>query len=94
MMKLISCFKGAVSYQTANIAYTLSLIRTTTKERITFLKKHYGWGGSYTGLYNENHDAKGITFSHGDLTKPYAKIQISWSEAEKHIDRLIKIETI
>ena len=63
---------------------------TDKKERITFLKNEYGWGGSYTGLYNENHDAKGITFSHEDLTKPYAKIQISWSEAEKHIDRLIK----
>ena len=61
-----------------------------TKERITFLKNHYGWGGSYTGVYNENHDAKGITFSHGDLSKPYAKIEIKWNEAEKHIDRLIK----
>ena len=60
------------------------------KERITFLKNHYGWGGSYTGVYNENHDAKGITFSHGDLSKPYAKIEIKWNEAEKHIDRLIK----
>ena len=60
------------------------------KERITFLKNHYGWGGSYTGSYNENHDAKGITFSHGDLSKPYAKIEIKWNEAEKHIDRLIK----
>ena len=50
---------------------------TDKKERITFLKNEYGWGGSYTGLYNENHDAKGITFSHEDLTKPYAKIQIS-----------------
>ena len=60
------------------------------KERITFLKNHYGWGGSYTGSYNENHDAKGITFSHGDLSKPYAKIEIKWNEAERHIDRLIK----
>ena len=70
--------------------YTFFDTHTDKKERITFLKNGYGWGGSYTGLYNENHDAKGITFSHEDLTKPYAKIQISWSEAEKHIDRLIK----
>ena len=70
--------------------YTFFDTHTDKKERITFLKNEYGWGGSYTGLYNENHDAKGITFSHEDLTKPYAKIQISWSEAEKHIDRLIK----
>ena len=70
--------------------YTFFDTHTDKKERITFLKNEYGWGGSYTGLYNENHDAKGITFSHENLTKPYAKIQISWSEAEKHIDRLIK----
>ena len=70
--------------------YTFFDTHTDKKERITFLKNEYGWGGSYTGLYNENHDAKGITFSHEDLTKPYAKIQISWSEAEKRIDRLIK----
>lgn len=70
--------------------YTFFDTHTDKKERITFLKNEYGWGGSYTGLYNENHDAKGITFSHEGLTKPYAKIQISWSEAEKHIDRLIK----
>mgnify|MGYP002609185752 CR=1 FL=1 len=70
--------------------YTFFDTHTDKKERITFLKNEYGWGGSYTGLYNENHDAKGITFSHEDLTKPYAKIQISWSEAEKHTDRLIK----
>lgn len=70
--------------------YTFFDTHTDKKERITFLKNEYGWGGSYTGLYNENHDAKGITFSHEDLTKPYVKIQISWSEAEKHIDRLIK----
>ena len=70
--------------------YTFFDTHTDKKERITFLKNEYGWGGSYTGLYNENHDTKGITFSHEDLTKPYAKIQISWSEAEKHIDRLIK----
>ena len=34
-------------------------------------------------------DTKGIVFSHGDLTKPYAKITLKWNEVEKRIDRLI-----
>ena len=70
--------------------YTFFDTHSDKKERIAFLKKEYGIGGSYTGLYNENHDAKGIVFSHGDLTKPYAKITLKWNEAEKRIDRLIK----
>ena len=70
--------------------YTFFDAHSDKAERIKFLKDHYGIGGSYTGLYNENHDAKGIVFSHGDLTKPYAKILLKWNEVEKRIDRLIK----
>ena len=70
--------------------YTFFDAHSDKAERIKFLKDHYGIGGSYTGLYNENHDAKGIMFSHGDLTKPYAKILLKWNEVEKRIDRLIK----
>ncbi len=70
--------------------YTFFDAHSDKAERIKFLKDHYGIGGSYTGLYNEDHNAKGIVFSHGDLTKPYAKITLKWNEAEKHIDRLIK----
>ena len=70
--------------------YTFFDAHSDKAERIKFLKDHYGIGGSYTGLYNENHDAKGIVFSYGDLTKPYAKILLKWNEVEKCIDRLIK----
>ena len=70
--------------------YTFFDAHSDKAERIKFLKNHYGIGGSYTGLYNEDHSAKGIVFSHGDLTKPYAKITLKWNEAEKRIDRLIK----
>ena len=63
---------------------------TDKKERIAFLKNEYGTGGGYDGVSNTSYDAKGIVFSHGDLTKPYAKITLKWNEAEKRIDRLIK----
>lgn len=62
------------------------------KERISFLKDEYGWGGRYDGTSNENHDAKGITYSHGDITEPYAKILLKWNEVEKRIDKLIANE--
>lgn len=60
-----------------------------TKDRVDFLKKEYGVGGRYDGISNEDHDAKGITYSHGDITDPYVKIELSWSDVEKRIDKLI-----
>lgn len=70
--------------------YTFFDTHTDKKERIAFLKNEYGTGGGYDGVSNTSYDAKGIVFSHGDLTKPYAKITLKWNEAEKRIDRLIK----
>ena len=70
--------------------YTFFDTHSDKKERIKFLKNEYGIGGSYNGVSNEDHGGKGISFSHGDLTKPYAKILLKWNEAEKRIDRLIK----
>ena len=70
--------------------YTFFDTHTDKKERIDFLKNEYGTGGGYDGVSNTSYDAKGIVFSHGDLTKPYAKITLKWNEAEKRIDRLIK----
>ena len=70
--------------------YTFFDTHTDKKERIAFLKNEYGTGGGYDGVSNTSYDAKGIVFSHGDLTKPYAKITLKWNEVEKRIDRLIK----
>ena len=63
---------------------------TDTKDRIAFLKNEYGTGGSYNGRSNNSHDSKGIKFSHGSLMNPFAKADISWNDAVKRIDRLIK----
>lgn len=60
-----------------------------TKDRVDFLKKEYGIGGRYDGISNKNHDGKGITYSHGNITDPYVKIELSWSDVEKRIDKLI-----
>ena len=63
---------------------------TDKKERVDFLKNEYGTGGSGGGIFSENHDAKGITLSRGDISSPLAKVSISWSRAEQRIDSLIK----
>ncbi len=63
---------------------------TDLKERIQFLKKEYGTGGYGGGIFNEWHDAKGISFSRGDIFSPLSKVNIKWNEAAKRIDRLIK----
>ena len=60
------------------------------QERIAFLKKEYGIGGSYDGKRNKDHDGKGIRFSRGQLGNPVAEVHIKWNEAEKRIDKLIK----
>lgn len=63
---------------------------TDAKKRQDFLKNEYGTGGYGEGIFNEWHDSKGISFSRGDISAPYAKVDISWSTAEKRIDSLVK----
>ena len=45
---------------------------TNPKERRDFLKKEYGTGGYGTGIFNEWHEPKGITFSRSDILSPLA----------------------
>ncbi|MGM9936179.1 MAG: hypothetical protein ACI38A_02440, partial [Candidatus Ornithomonoglobus sp.] len=63
---------------------------TDTKSRIDFLKNEYGTGGYGGGIFNEWHDAKGITFSRRDIFSPFAKVTLPWNKVEKRIDGLIK----
>lgn len=63
---------------------------TDKKERVDFLKNEYGIGGSGGGIFSESHDTKGITFSREDIASPLAKVNISWSKAERRIDSLIR----
>ena len=62
-----------------------------TKEKIAFLKEEYGWGGHTRALSgavdsDEMHDGKGIRFKKANC---YG-VQISWQNAVKRIDDLIK----
>ncbi|MDE6851060.1 MAG: hypothetical protein K2J67_01035, partial [Lachnospiraceae bacterium] len=59
---------------------------------ISFLKKEYGTGGMGKTWYHEDHGAKGISLSRGDLMKPYDKVSLSWKQVTSRIKRLIRKE--
>ena len=67
----------------------------SAKENADFLKNEYGWGGSYPVIIgagiDESHDGKGITITKGiGKEKPY--ITLSWSQVEKRIGELIRMD--
>ena len=65
----------------------------SAKENADFLKNEYGWGGSYPVIIgagiDESHDGKGITKGIGK-EKPH--ITLSWSQVEKRIGELIRMD--
>ena len=70
--------------------YTFFTEHSDLQERIKFLKDEYGTGGYGNGNDHENHDAKGLSFSHGNGLEPYAKVFLKWNDIAKRIDTLIK----
>ncbi len=64
------------------------------KEKIDFLKKEYGIGGSTSALVGsdhsyEDHDAKGILLKKGNIMEPYTEVLLSWNVVAKRIDKLV-----
>ena len=60
-------------------------------EREKYLKDYHGeYSGHSGGNDNLTHTrGKGIEFSHGSITAPYAKVTLKWPEAAKRIGELI-----
>ena len=67
----------------------------SAKENADFLKNEYGWGGSYPVIIgagiDESHDGKGITITKG-IGKENPYITLSWSQVEKRIGELIRMD--
>ena len=67
----------------------------SAKENADFLKNEYGWGGSYPVIIgagiDESHDGKGITITKG-IGKEKPHITLSWSQVEKRIGELIRMD--
>uniref|UniRef100_UPI003F498D37 SNF2-related protein n=1 Tax=Bacillus multifaciens TaxID=3068506 RepID=UPI003F498D37 len=66
--------------------YSYFLQEHTMIEKVKFLKKEYGIGGSSTKINNisEYHDAKGIVLRRNNIEK-----KLSWTEVAKRIDELV-----
>lgn len=68
---------------------------TTLKEKVQFLKKEYGEGGSSpaVGFLNVNYDAKGMSLSrYREIGKDEIKITLKWDKVAKRIDELIQLD--
>lgn len=68
---------------------------TTLKEKVQFLKKEYGEGGSSpaVGFISVNYDAKGMSLSrYREIGKDEIKITLKWDKVAKRIDELIQLD--
>ncbi|MCK9480024.1 MAG: DEAD/DEAH box helicase family protein, partial [Firmicutes bacterium] len=75
--------------------YAFFIKEKDAKKRIDFLKDEYGIGGTshaMNGVGHEDHNGKGITLSRGDISMPYDKVTLSWSQVSKRIDTLINTD--
>ena len=61
-----------------------------SKELEKHLKSYHGeYSGSHSGNDNRTYTGKGLFFSHGNITEPYAKVELSWAKVVKRIITLI-----
>ena len=67
---------------------------TDTKDREQFLKRQHG---EYSGYHGENdnktYTSAGFSFSHGDLTAPYAQLNMKWPAVTKWVSNMISSGT-
>ena len=67
---------------------------TDTKEREQFLKRQYGeYSGYHGGNDNKTYTSAGFSFSHGDLTAPYAQLNMKWPAVTKWVSNMISSGT-
>ena len=81
--------KRSVDYRLA--VYSFYRNHIDRKEREDFLKHYHG---EYSGYGGGNDDvtyqlSKGVSFSHGSIAAPYAKVELKWSAVEKHVSAMI-----
>ena len=70
--------------------YSFFRTHSDPKERENYLKKYHGeYSGSHSGNDDLTYTYKGLTFSHGSLTAPYAKVEMKWNAAAKRVRDLI-----
>ena len=81
--------KRSTDYRLA--VYSFYRNHTERKERENFVKHYHG---EYSGHSGGNDDvtyqlSKGVSFSHGSITAPYAKVELKWNAVEKRVSAMI-----
>ena len=81
--------KRSTDYRLA--VYSFYRNHTERKERENFLKHYHG---EYSGHSGGNDDvtyqlSKGVSFSHGSITAPYAKVELKWPAVGKRVSAMI-----
>ena len=81
--------KRSTDYRLA--VYSFYRNHTERKEREKFLKHYHGEYSGYTGGNDSvtYQLSKGVSFSHSDLTRPYAKVELKWNAVEKRVSAMI-----
>ena len=80
--------QGRQDYRLA--VYSFYAMHSDQKEREKYLKSYHG---EYSGYHSSNdnctYNGKGLTFSHGSISEPYAMAELSWNKITKRIGQLI-----
>mgnify|MGYP000552280535 FL=1 len=81
--------KRSTDYRLA--VYSFYRNHSDRKQREDFLKHYHG---EYSGHSGGNDDvtyqlSKGVHFSHGSLSEPYAKVELKWNAVEKRVSAMI-----
>ena len=61
-----------------------------SKDREKFLRDYHGTSGGVGGNDNYDYSSKGLSFSHGSVTMPYAKVEMKWPQVAKRVTELIQ----
>ena len=79
---------GSEEYRLAVYSYFVN--HPDLKDREKYLKNYHGeYSGYHGGNDNRTYTSKGLSFSHGDLTQPYAKVELKWGSVAKRISIMI-----
>ena len=79
---------GSEEYRLAVYSYFVN--HPDLKDREKYLKNYHGeYSGYHGGNDNRTYTSKGLSFSHGDLTQPYAKVELKWGSIAKRISIMI-----
>lgn len=70
--------------------YSFFCMNRDAKARKDYLKRYHGeYSGSYGGNDNRLYTMKGLSFSHGNISAPYANVFLNWNQITKRITKLI-----